>query len=169
VSIETITIRDAGPQDLPGMAAIYAVAAETSHATFDLEGRPLAWWQATLDACDESAGHLLVVGVDGDDVLGYAKSGRHKEKAAYDVTCETSVYVAESARGRGIGHALYAELLGRLERSPLRLAVAGIAQPNEPSERLHRAHGFVELGAFHGVGVKLGRAWDVKWFERPLG
>ena len=49
-----------------------------------------------------------------------------------------------------------------------RLAVAGVTQPNEASDRLHRRHGFTEVGTFHGVGVKQGRAWDVLWLERPL-
>jgi phosphinothricin acetyltransferase len=43
-----------------------------------------------------------------------------------------------------------------------------VALPNEASERLHRAHGFAEVGTFHAVGVKLGRLWDVTWYERPL-
>jgi phosphinothricin acetyltransferase len=102
-------------------------------------------------------------------VLGYARSTRHKERPAYSTTVETSVYVDEGQRGRRIGHALYGELLGRLDRSGLRLAVAGVTQPNPASERLHRAHGFTVVGTFHGVGFKFGRPWDVRWFERSLG
>jgi phosphinothricin acetyltransferase len=79
-----------------------------------------------------------------------------------------SVYVDERFRGRGVGHALYAELLARLDASRLRLAVAGVTQPSPASDRLHRAHGFAEVGTFAGVGYKLGRAWDVRWYQRPL-
>jgi phosphinothricin acetyltransferase len=161
-------VRDAVRDDLPAIAAIYAAAAGTSAATFDLEGPPLAWWEATLAACDPAAGHVLLVAERGEEIVGYAKSGSFKEKAAYATTCETSVYVADGHRGEGVGDALYRELLARLDASSARLAVAGLTEPNPASERLHRAHGFTAVGTFHGVGVKLGRAWDVRWYERPL-
>jgi phosphinothricin acetyltransferase len=161
-------IRDAGAPDLPAIAAIYGAAAATSHATFDLEGRSIAWWQDRLEEVDPAAGHLLLVAVDGTTVLGFARSGQHKEKAAYATTVETSVYVDAEHRGRGVGDALYAALLERLDASDRRLAVAGVALPNDASERLHRAHGFTEIGVFEGVGVKHGHAWDVRWFQRRL-
>jgi phosphinothricin acetyltransferase len=161
-------IRDAAAADLPAIAAFYAAAAATSHATFDLEGRSIAWWQDRLEEVDPAAGHLLLVAVDGTTVLGFARSGQHKEKAAYATTVETSVYVDAEHRGRGVGDALYAALLERLDASDRRLAVAGVALPNDASERLHRAHGFTEIGVFEGVGVKHGHAWDVRWFQRRL-
>ena len=157
-------VRGARTNDLPAVAAIYADAAEHTPATFDLAGHPPAWWEGVL----ADTTHEFVVAADDAGVLGYARSVRHKEKPAYDSTCEVSVYVAEAARGRGVGHALLAELLDRLARSPRLLAVAGIALPNEASERLHRAHGFTPVGVFHSVGVKFGREWDVRWYERPL-
>jgi phosphinothricin acetyltransferase len=163
-----LAVRDAVRDDLPAVAAIYAAAADGTPATFDLEGPPLAWWESTLGACDAAAGHLLLVALSGDDIVGYAKSGTFKEKPAYATTCETSVYVAGGHRGEGVGDALYRELLARLDASAARLAVAGVTEPNPASERLHLAHGFTEVGTFRGVGVKLGRAWDVRWYQRPL-
>jgi phosphinothricin acetyltransferase len=161
-------VRDAASADLPAIAAVYAAAAASSHATFDLEGRSIAWWQDRLEEVDAGEGRLLLVAVDGTVLLGYARSGPHKEKPAYATTVETSVYVDAEHRGRGVGNALYAALLERLDASGLRLAVAGVALPNDASERLHRVHGFTEVGVFEGVGVKHGRAWDVRWFQRPL-
>jgi len=152
---------------VPAIAAIYADAATTSAATFDLEGKPESWWREAIAAPAE--GHMTLVALDpGDEVLGYAKSSTHKDRPAYDTTCETSAYVAEEARGRGVGGALYDELLARLEASPLRLAVAGVAEPNEASTRLHVSRGFTFVGTFTGVGTKFGRSWDVSWYQRPL-
>jgi phosphinothricin acetyltransferase len=91
------------------------------------------------------------------------------ERPAYDTTCQTSAYVAEGGRRRGVGGALYDDLLARLEALPLRLAVAGIAEPNEPSTRLHVSRGFTRVGTFTGIGFKFGRSWDVTWYQRPLG
>jgi phosphinothricin acetyltransferase len=36
------------------------------------------------------------------------------------------------------------------------------------AESSHATFDFAEVGTFHGVGVKFGREWDVRWFERPL-
>jgi phosphinothricin acetyltransferase len=160
-----LRVRDARRADLPAVAAIYAAAAERTIATFDFAGHPVAWWADVL----RDATHEFLVAVAGEDVLGYARTTRHKEKPAYATTVETSVYVAETARGQGVGHGLYAALLERLDAGERRLAVAGIALPNEGSERLHRAHGFTPVGTFHAVGVKFGREIDVRWYERRLG
>ena len=162
-------IADAEPSQLEEIASIYASVVLSSPATFDLEPPGLEHWQRILAGADADLGHLLIVALDpAGAVLGYAKSGTFKEKAAYSTTCETSVYVAEGSRGAGIGDALYGALLPRLERSAARLAVAGLAEPNPASTALHRRHGFTPVGTFRGVGVKFGRAWDVTWHQRPL-
>ena len=163
-------IESAAERHAPAIAAIYAHAAETSPATFDIEGKPAEWWREEIARADPRLGQMTLVALGTDDeVLGYAKSGRHMDRPAYDTTCQTSAYVAESARRRGVAGALYDELLARLEASPLRLAVAGIAEPNEASTRLHVSRGFTRVGTFSGVGTKFGRSWDVTWYERPLG
>jgi phosphinothricin acetyltransferase len=156
-------------EHLNAVAGIYAREAEDSPATFDLEGRSRAWWEEVLQHSDRAAGHLLLVALASDGhVLGYAKSGPFRDRPAYDTSVEVSAYVDADARGRGIGAALYAELIAALERSDALLAVAGITEPNEASVRLHRAHGFEPVGTFHGVGVKFDRAWDVTWYERSV-
>src|SRR5438034_807560 len=147
------------------IAAIYDEAARTTPATFDIEGHPPAWWADVIAAAE----YPFVVAMDGGEApLGFARAGLHKVKPAYGTTCETSVYVAPQARGRGAGRALYEALLAELEASPLLLAVAGITEPNPVSVALHVACGFTPVGTFHNVGRKLGRTWDVTWYERPL-
>jgi phosphinothricin acetyltransferase len=154
---------------VPGIAAIYEHEALTSAATFDLAGLPEEEWRRQLAEADPSRGHLWLVAVEGDEVLGYAKSGTHRSRPAYDSTVETSVYVAASAQGRGVGGALYDDLLERLDRLPrLQLAVGGMTEPNPGSRALHESRGFTYVGTFHGIGTKFGRGWDVSWFERPL-
>ena len=161
-------IEDAENRHVPAIAAIYAHAAASSAATFDVEGKPESWWREAI--ADPAVGHMTLVALDSDDgLLGYAKSSTHMDRPAYDTTCQTAAYVAERARGKGVGGALYDELLARLEASPLRLAVAGIAEPNEASTRLHLSRGFTFVGTFTGVGTKFGRSWDVSWYQRVLG
>ncbi|MEA2469824.1 MAG: hypothetical protein QOE38_823 [Thermoleophilaceae bacterium] len=152
------------------IAAIYARAALETAATFDLEGKPPRWWREAIRGADPARGHMTLVALgDGGKVLGYAKSGVHKDRPAYDTTVETSVYVAETGRRCGVGGALYDALLERLDACPaVRVAVAGVAEPNEASTRLHVSRGFTRVGRFSGVGTKFGRAWDVTWYQRSL-
>jgi phosphinothricin acetyltransferase len=130
---------------------------------------PLGHWGDALAGVNPTAGHFLIVALEDDGtVLGYAKSGPFRDRAAYDTTCETSIYVAEPARGRGVGGALYGRLIELLEGSEARLAVGGMTEPNPASAALHESLGFTLVGTFEGVGVKFGRPWSVTWFQRPL-
>jgi phosphinothricin acetyltransferase len=162
-------IVDAGPEHLDQIAAIYNAEVASSPATFDLEEQPVSQWERVLESIDPAVGHFLIVAL-GDDgtVLAYAKSGRFRDRAAYDTTCETSIYVAQEARGRGVGRALYARLIEVLEGSSARLAVGGMTEPNPASAALHESLGFTLVGTFEGVGVKFGRAWSVTWYQRPV-
>lgn len=160
-------IRDATREHLEQVAAIYAEAVATP-ATFDLEPLPIAAWQRVLAEGDPAAGRFLLVAVEGGDVVGYALTARFMARPAYDITRITSVYLTSAQRGRGLGTALYHELLGRLDASHARLAVAGITLPNPASVRLHESCGYTPVGTFEGVGFKMGRAWDVRWYQRPV-
>jgi phosphinothricin acetyltransferase len=153
---------------LRGIQRIYADVVANSPATFDLEAPDLDAWTATLEACDAPGRFLVVALGDDDQVLGFAKSGRFRERAAYDLTCETSIYMAPPARGQRISAPLYADLLERLDDSPLRVAVAVITEPNPASIALHEALGFERVGTLKGVGLKFDQAWDVTLYERSL-
>src|SRR3546814_14324592 len=107
--------RSATEQDLEDIAAIYSHAVDTSLATFDLDAPDLDYWRARLDG-DHPGDHLLV-GVDDDDnVVGYAYSWSYRPRPAYDTTRETSIYLDESVRGKGVGKLLYPALLETIGR-----------------------------------------------------
>ena len=53
----------------------------------------------------------LVAEDDGGAVVGYAYAGPHHQRPGYRWAVNISVYVAEAARGQGIGRRLYDELL----------------------------------------------------------
>ena len=153
-----------------GIARIYDSYVDDSPATFDLEPKGADPWRDALEESDPDRGHHLLVAVEpGGAVVGFAKSGTFRERAAYASTCEVSVYVDADQRGRGIGTALYAALLELLDASSLRLATAGVTEPNEASAALHRSFGFERVGTFDDVGVKFGRPWSVTWYQRRLG
>ena len=159
-------IRPAGADDLAAGAAIYDHEVLHSTATFDTEPQGVRLWAPRL--ASGPALHLLVAVVDGA-VVGYAFSSRYRPRPAYDRTREVSVYLATSARGRGLGRLLYDDLLARLVADGMHRAVAVIALPNEASEGRHAAVGFTRVGVLAEVGRKFDAWVDTAVWERALG
>jgi phosphinothricin acetyltransferase len=137
-------------------------------ATFDIEPWTVAQRSAWFDHYAETGRHRLLVAVDGDQLLGYATSSRHRDKAAYQPSVETTVYLDPDATGRGVGSMLYQQLFGDLRCEDVHRAYAGITVPNPASIALHRRFGFTEIGTFGEVGRKHGQWWDTFWMQRPL-
>ena len=109
-----------------------------------------------------------LVAEDGE-VLGYGYAGPFRTRAAYRYTVEDSIYVAEAARGAGIGKALLAALIAECEAMGLRQMVGVIGDSgNAASIGVHRACGFEFKTALDGVGYKFGRWVDVIWMQRSL-
>ncbi|HEU4730073.1 MAG TPA: GNAT family N-acetyltransferase [Kofleriaceae bacterium] len=75
-------------------------------------------------------------------VAGFAYASRHRERAAYQWSVDTSVYVRAGQRRAGVGRSLYRALLALLELQGFHAAHAGITLPNPGSVALHEAMGF---------------------------
>ncbi|MFH9398943.1 GNAT family N-acetyltransferase [Streptomyces sp. NPDC017638] len=165
-----VQVRPGIEGDLEALTALYNHYIRETAITFDTvvltpeERRP---W---LLSHPEDGPHRLMVAADADTrrVLGYATSSPYRPKPAYGTSVETSVYVAPDAGRRGIGTLLYDALFKALAEEDVHRAYAGIALPNEASERLHARFGFRHVGTFHEVGRKFGRYRDVAWYEREL-
>lgn len=165
-----VTLRPAHPADVGPLTTIFNHYVRTSHCTFQTEPataeeRARVWFPegGAADA------HRVLVASVGDEILGYAQSGRFRPRPAYDRTVETTVYCRPETVGRGLGSRLLEQLLATLAGTPAHQAVAFIALPNEASEALHLRLGYVLRGVLPEVGHKLGRAWDVAIYQRSLG
>jgi phosphinothricin acetyltransferase len=162
-----VEVRAGRRDDLPALTEIYNHYVEHTHVTFDLEPFTVDQRGEWFDHYSDTGRHRLLVAVDGDEVLGYATSGRFRDKPAYAPSVETTVYCHPAAVGRRVGSALYAELFDVLSGEDVHRAFAGVALPNDSSLALHHRFGFTEVGTFREVGRKFGRWWDVQWLERP--
>jgi phosphinothricin acetyltransferase len=161
-------IRPARTDDLPRATEIYNHYVVGSHVTFDTApfttaGR-MQWFQQF-----DGARYQCLVAVADQDVIGYACSTPLKPKAAYETSVEVSIYLDPAASGRGVGTALYEQLLPALGDQDLHRAYAVIAQPNPASMTLHERFGFHTVSRLTEVGRKFDRYWDVVWMERALG
>jgi phosphinothricin acetyltransferase len=112
--------------------------------------------------------HPIVVAEVDAKVVGWAASGPLRDRAAYETSVETSVYVAQGSTGRGVGTVLYGELLRSLAREDVHRAYALMSLPNDASVALHERFGFARVGFFSEQGRKFGRYWDVACYERYL-
>jgi phosphinothricin acetyltransferase len=162
------TVRDARPDDLAALTAIYNHYIVHTPITFDLKEYQPEERRPWLEEHQPSGRHRLLVATDDSGILGYASTSRWRAKAAYDPTVETSVYVRHDAVGRGIGSLLYGALFEAIATEDVNTIVAGMTVPNDASRRLHERFGFREVGVFPRVGRKFGQYWDVGWFQRPL-
>jgi phosphinothricin acetyltransferase len=160
------TVRPATAADLPGAAAIYDEEVRTGISTFDLEPPPESYWRHHLGSTE--AGHPFLVADDDGDVVGFAYASSYRPRPGYRLTRETSLYLAEAARGQGLGRRLYDELLARLRDDGIHVALALIALPNPASIALHRTCGFEHLGTMREVGRKFDRWLDTAWYQRIL-
>jgi phosphinothricin acetyltransferase len=162
------TIRPAVSADLPQLVETYNHYIEHTVVTFDrdpvtVEDR-LAWFESFAD----SGPHRLLVACDGERVLGCASSSPYRTHTAFAQTVEFGIYLDPGARARGTGSALYRALLDALRVEPVRVAVAGIALPNEASVALHRRFGFAEVGVFEEYAFKGGTYISSLWMQRRL-
>ena len=159
-------IRHASLDDAEAIAAIYAPFVTDTPISFETEA-PSAGQMRERIARYTASHPWLVYEIEGR-VVGYAYATRHHERAAYDWSCEVSLYVEGSMHHRGIGRALYTALLRALARLGYYNALAGITEPNPASIGLHEALGFRRAGVNRNVGYKDGRWWDVVYYEASL-
>jgi L-amino acid N-acyltransferase YncA len=159
-------LRFASVRDDAAIAAIYAPVVATTAISFEVVAPDAAAMRSRIAA--QPADKPWVVAEIDDAVAGYAYASSFRGRAAYRFGVEVGVYVAEGARRRGAGAALYRALLALLESQGYRRAFAGIALPNDPSLALHRAAGFTEAGIVHAAGFKFDRWHDVAFYERAL-
>ncbi len=162
-----VHVRPAAEGDLEAINGIYNHYVRTSHATFDLEPTDLEFRRAWLEA-HANERHRALVAISDDRVVGFASSGRFRDRAAYEPSVETSAYVDHGSIGRGVGVALYESLLSSLAGRGVHRALAGIALPNDASVRLHERFEFRRVAVFTEQGRKFDRYWDVAWYERPI-
>ena len=159
-------IRPATPADVPGIAAIYDRQVATGISTFDLTPPSTEYWTSHVTVSDP--GHPFLVADDEGGVVGFAYASTYRPRPGYRLTRETSVYLADGARGRGLGRTLYDDLLARLRADGMHTALALIALPNPASVALHEACGFTHLGTMLEVGNKFDRWIDTAWYQLIL-
>jgi phosphinothricin acetyltransferase len=162
-------IRPSAESDLPAVTAIYAYHVLHGTGTFEID--PPSESDMAARRADVLARGLpwLVAEKDGQ-VLGFAYANWFKPRPAYRFSAEVSIYVADSARGMGVGRKLLAELAVQAEAAGVRKLLAVIGDSaNAGSIGLHCALGFTDVGILRSMGWKFGAWRDIVLMEKTLG
>jgi L-amino acid N-acyltransferase YncA len=156
----TLSVAQMRAEHWPAVERIYVEGLVTGNASFETETPS---WE------EFRAGHLpghMLVALDADTVVGWAVLSPVSDRCAYQGVAEDSVYVAEPARGRGVGRALLTQLTCRAESAAIWTVQAGIFPENTASIALHRACGFRTVGLRERLGRREGVWRDVLLLER---
>ncbi|MEM1074477.1 MAG: N-acetyltransferase family protein [Pseudomonadota bacterium] len=151
-------IRAARPYDAEAIAGLWNRMIRDTLATFttvekraddiagQIETRPGQWWVAAED-----------------DIFGFAAFGPFRDGPGYAATCEHTVIVSRSARGRGVGKALIEQLERAARDSGYHVIVAAISGTNSDAIAFHARLGFEQVARMPEVG----RKWE-QWLDLVL-
>jgi L-amino acid N-acyltransferase YncA/DNA-binding transcriptional ArsR family regulator len=155
-----VTVRALRVRDWDAVRRIYREGVETGIATFETTVPS----RSSLDAA-WLRGHRWVAEVDGR-IAGWAAASPVSSRECYAGVAETSVYVGDGFRGRGVGRALVATQVVEAEQAGLWTLQTSIFTDNRASIALHHAAGFRTVGVRERIAQRDGIWHDTVLLER---
>lgn len=172
--MSTAIVRDAMLADAGRLLEIYAYYVEYTAISFEYDVPTLSEFQSRMENTMKRYPYL-VIEQDGI-VQGYAYASAFVGRAAYDRSCELTIYLDRNAQKRGLGRKLYEALESRLRAMGMLNLYACIGYPEKEDEYLtrnsaafHEHLGFEKAGTFHNCGYKFGRWYHMIWMEKIIG
>lgn len=169
-----IKIRRATQDDAEALLKIYAPYVINTAISFETEAPSIEEFRNRIKNISER--YPYIVAEENGKIFGYAYAGAFKTRRAYDWSVESTIYMSEDARGKGIGRLLYEALEKALVSMGITNMNACIAAPRgaddhltEDSPRFHEAMGFKLVGRFHSCAYKFGKWYDMIWMEKVIG
>lgn len=169
-----ITVGNAELKDAERLLEIYDYYVKNTAITFEYTTPTIEEFRGRIEKTMQKYPYL-VAEKDGQ-IAGYAYAGAFVGRAAYDWSCETSIYLDKNARRCGIGKTLYAALEKELKKMGILNMYACIGYPDNEDEYLtknsadfHSHIGFTQVGEFHKCGYKFGRWYNMIWMEKIIG
>lgn len=152
VIVASMNLIEISEENYPEVARIYGEGLQTGTATFETTIPSWEKWDA---------GHLpfgRIIAVEDNNYLGWAALSPVSSRCVYGGVAEVSVYVAETARGKGAGAFILKNLIEISEANNIWTLQSGIFRDNVASHKLHIKCGFREVGYKEKVG-QLNGVW----------
>lgn len=169
-----VVIRDAAISDAERILEIYDYYVKNTAITFEYDTPPVEEFKERMERTMSRYPYLVIV--KDNMIQGYAYAGPFVGRAAYDWSCEVTVYLDHNARKNGMGRKIYEALEMKLKEMGILNLYACIGYPEADDEYLttnsadfHAHMGFVKAGEFHKCGYKFGRWYDMIWMEKIIG
>lgn len=166
-------LRIADPSDAGELLKIYAPYVLNTAITFEYDVPSAEEFSDRI--VNTLARYPYIVVQGGGEILGYAYTGVFHQRAAYDYTAETSIYLRTDAHRRGLGRALYEALESISRAQNITNLYACIASPakedahlDRNSEEFHAHMGYEYAGRFHSCGYKFGAWYDMVYMEKRI-
>ena len=167
-------IRSAAGEDAGRLLEIYAYYVQNTAITFEYDVPSLEEFRERIIRTQKRYPYLVLE--DQGVIRGYAYAGVFKDRAAYDRSCEMTIYLARDAVGGGLGRKLYEALEEVLRAKGMLNLYACIGVPEQDdeyldhnSEQFHEHMGYRKVGTFHQCGYKFGRWYNMIWMEKMIG
>jgi L-amino acid N-acyltransferase YncA/DNA-binding transcriptional ArsR family regulator len=158
-----VTVRALESDDWTDVRRIYAEGIATGLATFETTVPS----RSTLDA-KWLPDHRWVAELDGH-VVGWTAATATSTRDCYSGVAETSVYVADGNRGRGIGKALLHQQVTAADADNLWTLQTSIFTDNRTSIALHHTAGYRTVGIRERIAQLNGTWHDTVLLERRSG
>lgn len=169
-----IDVRNATMDDAERILEIYDYYVKNTAITFEYDTPSLKEFKERMKRTMQQYPYLVIL-KDGN-IEGYAYAGAFIGRAAYDWSCEMTVYLDHNAKKCGMGRIIYEALEKALHDMGIINLYACIGYPESDDEYLttnsadfHTHLGFVKVGEFHKCGYKFGRWYNMIWMEKIIG
>ena len=169
-----MTIRTASETDAERLLEIYAYYVTYTAVSFEYDVPSAEEFRERMASIMKKYPYLVLE--DDGAVVGYSYARAFVGRAAYDHSCEVTIYLDHNQRRKGYGRKLYEALEEQLKPLGILNLYACIGDPlvedeylTRDSERFHRSMGYVKVGEFHKCGYKFGRWYNMIWMEKILG
>lgn len=169
-----ISITMATEADAEELLKVYTSYVTNTAITFEYEIPSVAEFSQRIRNILQR--YPYIVAVEDNHIVGYAYASAFKERAAYSWAVETTVYLKQDSRGKGLGRKLYVALEDILKRQNIINLNACIAYTadedaylDNTSSAFHEHLGYTKVAHFTKCGYKFCTWYDMIWMEKIIG
>jgi phosphinothricin acetyltransferase len=152
--------------DRKAVVAIFNYFVEHSFAAYPEEPVTDAFFDRILAM---SQGYpALSIRAENGQVAGFGFLRAFHPAATFRRTAEIAYFLLPQHTGKGLGSRMLAQFIEKAREIGVDNLLASVSSLNEQSLRFHERSGFERCGTFRAVGRKLGRDFDIVWFQKRL-